>query len=130
MNARKSTHYNVTSAFLIGALLAALSFNAAAESTLSLSIDARAPVGVTVLPSVKVTASISDPSSDVRWSIDPKRPLRVTLMPTVTVTANIADVAITTLPTVSVIAELETPPMENSFALAPSADAPMLGVSN
>ena len=130
MKVRKSINRNVTSALLAGALLSLLSFNASADSTFS--VDARSPLAVTLMPSVKVTASLSNPSIEVRWSVSSERALQVTLMPTVTVTADIVTLAIATLPTVTVIAEVETLPMEGSpaLALAPSAKAPMLGVSN
>lgn len=130
MNARKSTNRNVTTAFLAGMLFATVSFNAVAESTATL--DTRSPVAATLLPSLKVSASISNPSAEVRWRIAPERALSVTLMPTLTVTADAYAVAVTTLPTVTVIAQVEAPLLETSaaLALAPSIDTPVLGVSN
>lgn len=116
MNARKSINRNVTSAFLAGALLAALSFNAVAESTATL--DTRAPLPATLLPTFTVSASISNPSADVRWSIAPGRPIPVTLMPTLTVTADAYATATTTLPTVSVFAPTKTQPTPRLSALA------------
>ncbi len=130
MNARKSINCNITSAVLSGALLALLSFNAVAESTAIL--DSRAPLPATLLPSVKVSASISNPSAEVRWSIAPGRPIPVTLMPTLTITADAYAVAITTLPTMTVIAPTEIPPTQGSAALAQAAaiESSVLGVAD
>ena len=130
MNARKSNNCNMTRAILCGGLLAALSFNAVAEPTSS--VDARLPLAATLLPSIKVTASISNPSDDARLNVSPERALRVTLMPTVTVTADAAATAVTTLPTETVIAEPELLRWESSPALTlePSVKSPMLGVSD
>ncbi|HET9034053.1 MAG TPA: hypothetical protein VFN25_14260 [Dokdonella sp.] len=130
MNARKSTNRNVTTAFAAGALLAALSFNAVAETTVTL--DPRAPLAATLLPSVRVSASISNPSAEVRWSIAPGRPIPVTLMPTMTITADVADFAVTTLPTVTVFAQIETPPTQRSPSLAQNdaLEPAMLGIAD
>lgn len=130
MNARKSIHSNVTRTILSGAMLAMLSFNAVAESTATL--DARAPLPATLLPSIKVSASISNPSAAVRWSIAPGRPTPVTLMPTLTVSANAYALTITTLPTVTVIASDEILPSASAQALvlAPSSDPPILHLTN
>lgn len=130
MNARQSNYCNVAPSLFAGALLALLSLNVSAESTLS--VDARLPVAAILLPSVKVTASISDSSNGVRWNITSERELRVTLMPTVTVTADFSALAVTTLPTVIVIGQAEPLPLENSpaFAQAPTTKVPMLGVLN
>lgn len=130
MKVRKSINRKLTTVFFAGALLTVVSFNATAESTFS--VDARSPLAATLLPSVKVTASISNPSDDARWRVSSERALQVTLMPTVTVSADVVAVAITTLPTITVIAEIGYLPVEStqSLALTPSAKAPMLGVSN
>ncbi len=130
MNARKSNNHNMARSILCGVLFAALSFTAAAEPTSS--VDARPPLAATLLPCVKVTASISNPSDDARWSVSPERALRVTLMPTVTVTADVAATAVTPLPTENVIAERELLRWASSpgLTLEPSVDSPMLGVSD
>lgn len=130
MNVHNSTHRNVIGVFLTGVLLAALSFNADAESTATLATAP--PVAATLLPSVKVTASISNPSAGVRWSVASNRPLRVTLMPTLTITADFAAYAVTTLPTATAVAKTESSSVEQvqALALAPTVDAPTLGVGN
>ena len=86
MNVRKSNYRNFFRAGLAGAVLAALSFNASAGSTVTL--DARAPLAATLMPAMKVTASISNPTAEPRWSVYPGRPVKVTLMPTLTITAD------------------------------------------
>jgi len=84
MNARKSINRKMSSLIFGGSLLAVLSLNAVADPTAVL--DARAPLHATLLPALKVSASISDPTAAVRWSITAGRPTPVTLMPTLTVT--------------------------------------------
>ncbi len=130
MNARKSNNRNVLNTFLAGALLATLSFNAVAESELTL--DARAPLPATLLPSLRVSASISNPSAEVRWSIAPGRPIPVTLMPTLTVTPDATAVVSTRLPVLRVVAQAEA--TQRLCAPAPAqiaaTEPPMLGVSN
>ncbi len=130
MNARKSINNNVASTILSGALIAVLSFNALADSTVTL--DARTPLPATLLPSVKVSASILNPSAAVRWSIAPGRPTPVTLMPTLTITADAYADSIATLPMVTVFAPTETPPTANSQALVlvPAIEPPMLGIAH
>ncbi len=123
MNARKSINRKVTNGALIGSLLAVLSFNARADSTAVL--DARAPVHATLLPAIKVSASISNPLAAVRWSIAAGPPTPVTLMPTLTVTADA--LTITSLPTLSVIAPagILSSANEQALVLATSFAPPM-----
>lgn len=130
MKARQSISGNVTSSIFAGVLLAALSFNALAESTATL--DTRAPLPATLLPTLKVSASISNPSAEVRWSIAPGRPTPVTLMPTLTVTAEATALAITNLPTVTVFAQVDAGSEQRSPTLAQTLaqEPPMLGVSD
>lgn len=128
MNTRKSINRKMTSAAMSGALLAALSFNAVAQSTATL--EARAPLHATLLPSVIVSASISNPSAAVRWSVAPGRPTPVTLMPTLTITADAYALAMTTLPTITVFAQTESPPMQDFPALAMAIKAPTLGIAD
>ena len=96
MNARKSIYLNMITAGMAGALMAALSLNAGAQSTATL--EARAPLHATLMPAVKVTASISNPSDTPRWSVGSERPLGVTLMPTLTITADANALAMTDEP--------------------------------
>ena len=130
MNTRKSINRNVTSALLTGTLLATLSLNAIADS--SVTLDSRAPLAATLLPGLKVSASISNPSAQVRWSIAPGHPIPVTLMPTLTITADAYSLTITTLPTVTVIAPSKTLPGASSqtLVMAPTVAPRMLGIAN
>lgn len=130
MNARKSINRKMTSTVLGGALLVVLSFNAIAQTTATL--DTRAPIHATLLPGIKVSVSISDPSATVRWSIAPGRPIPVTLMPTLTITADAHAVAMTTLPTIPVFAQTEIPAMQASpvLAQAMASRSPTLGIAD
>lgn len=103
MKARISSRQNARSSLLIGTLLAAFSASAAAQSIVSL--DPRAPLQATLLPEMKVTASASNPHAAPRWRVASTRPVQVTLMPTLTVTADVESLAVTRLPTITVIAQ-------------------------
>jgi hypothetical protein len=120
MNARKSIKRNLTTLALTSALFALVSFDALAESAATL--EQRDPLPATLLPSLKVTASIANPSAPVRWSMAPTRPLAVTLMPTLTVTADVEAVAVTILPTITVIAQIESSQFDAAPALVLSTE--------
>ena len=130
MNTRKSINRNVTIALLSGALLAMISLNAIADS--SVTLDSRAPLAATLMPRLKVSASISNPSAEVRWSIAPGRPTPVTLMPTLTITADAYSLTITTLPTVTVIAprEIVSASSSQTLVMAPTVAPRMLAIGN
>jgi hypothetical protein len=115
MNARKSINRNVKTLALTSALLTLVCFDAVAASTATL--EQRDPLPATLMPSLKVTASIANPSAPVRWSMAPTRPVAVTLMPTLTITADVDAVAVTALPTITVIAQIESSPIEAAPAL-------------
>jgi hypothetical protein len=120
MNARRPIKRNVKTLALTSALLTLVCFDAVAASTATL--EQRDPLPATLMPSLKVTASIANPSAPVRWSMAPTRPVAVTLMPTLTVTADVDAVAVTTLPTITVIAQIESSQFDAAPALAISTE--------
>jgi hypothetical protein len=120
MNARNSIKRNLKTLALTSALLALVSFDALADSTATL--EQRDPLPATLLPSLKVSASIANPSAPVRWSMASTRPLAVTLMPTLTVTADIEAVAMTILPTITVFAAAEPSQFDAAPALVLSTE--------
>jgi hypothetical protein len=130
MYARKSIKCNVKTLALTSALLALVSFEASAASTATL--EQRDPLPATLMPGLKVTASIANPLAPVRWSMAPTRPIPVTLMPTLTITADADAVAVTTLPTTTVIAQTESSQVDDAPALALeiARKAPDLGVTD
>lgn len=130
MNTRKSINHNVASALLSGALLAMISLNAIADS--SVTLDSCEPSAATLMPGLKVSASISNPSAKVRWSIAPGRPIPVTLMPTLTITADAYSLTTTTLPTVTVVAPSENLPAASSqtLVMAPTVAPRMHDIAN
>jgi hypothetical protein len=83
------------------------------------------------MPTLRVTATASDPSAAQSWRLSSAKPARVTLMPTMTVGIEADTLAVTILPTVTVLANQEQPqaneslfvsfaamPVNNSFLLA------------
>lgn len=105
MNARKSTHRKSMATILCGALLAVTSFGATAQSNATLADSD--PVQATLMPTLRVTASATDPSLAQSWRLSPAKPARVTLMPAMTVGVAADALAVTTLPTVTVLASKE-----------------------
>lgn len=105
MNARISTQRRSMAIVLCGALLAAASFGAAAQTSATLSDNS--PVQATLMPTLRVTASASDPSAAQSWRLSSAKPARVTLMPAMTVGIETGSLAVTTLPTVRVLASQE-----------------------
>ena len=116
MKSRISFFHNARSSILLASLLTAFSASAVAQSTVSL--DPRAPLQATLLPEMKVTASMSNPHAAPRWSVASTRPVPVTLMPTLTITADAEALAITRLPTITVIAQAGQLEEELPFVLA------------
>ena len=100
-----NTRYSFRRACTLVAVVAIAATTAhadAAESTMS--IDTRAPLAVTLLPTVSIVADASNPDAVARWHVADEAPLRMTLMPTVRVSAQAAPLALTHLPTVRVTA--------------------------
>lgn len=117
MKARKSRLPRAKSAVLIGAMCAVLSFNVLADS--SAKLDPRDPLPATLLPEMKVTASLSNPDLAPSWSLASTRPQPVTLMPTLTITADAEALAdVVTLPTVVVVADVESASDDATVAFA------------
>ncbi|MGB0134505.1 hypothetical protein [Dokdonella sp.] len=129
MSVRKSTFRKSTTTLITAALLAALSFGANAQSTARLSDSA--PYQATLMPTLAVTANASDPSAPQRWSLSNAKPVKVTLLPAMTIGVEAGSLAVTRLPTVTVLAEIEperpassifasigTPPANASYLLA------------
>lgn len=112
MNARNSTFRQTTTAIISAALLAALSFSASAQPAATLSDSA--PYQATLMPTLAVTASASDLSAPQRWSLSNAKPVRVTLLPTMTVGVDAETLAVTRLPTVTVLANVEPSPAARS----------------
>ena len=105
MNARNSTIRKTTASFASAALLAALSFSAAAQSSAALADSM--PAQATLMPTLNVTANASDPTAPQRWSISTAKPVRVTLLPALTIGEGTGSLAVTTLPTITVLANVE-----------------------
>ncbi|MBN8481853.1 MAG: hypothetical protein J0L88_09725 [Xanthomonadales bacterium] len=100
-----NTRYSFRRACTLVAVVAITATTAhadAAESTMS--IDARAPLAATLLPTVSVIADAVRPDALAQWRVADEAPLRVTLMPTVRVSAEAESLAFTQLPTVRVTA--------------------------
>ncbi len=100
-----NTRYSFRRACTLIAIVAIAATTAhadAAES--SMSIDTRAPLSVTLLPTVSVVADAANPDALARLHVGAEAPLHVTLMPTVRVTAQAEPLALTALPTVRVTA--------------------------
>jgi hypothetical protein len=106
MNARTTIPSRTLSSALFGSLVALASFNASAQSTATL--DPSLPIPATLMPEMKVTASASRPYAAPRWSLASTRPVAVTLMPTLTIRPDVDSLAVTVLPTVTVVASLGT----------------------
>ena len=89
-----------------------------------ISVDARAPLRATLLPTVTVTADANAPDAEANWTVDDRTGLRVTLMPTVRVTPDVEQLAVTVLPTVKVSASIsafnkaQSPPSRPERAVA------------
>lgn len=88
--------------------------NAASDPTMT--VDARAPLQATLLPTVTVIASTTHPDGDATFHVAATQALAVTLMPTVRVTARGAALAVTVLPTVRVYAAVEPTRKASSLA--------------
>lgn len=86
---------------------AAASASAAAQDSTTMSVDARAPLHATLLPTVSVIADSTNPDAMITSRVDTSAALPVTLMPTVYVTARSQKLAVTVLPTVRVFAQVE-----------------------
>lgn len=119
MNARRFKPTAAKSTVLIGTMFALFSITAAAQS--SATLDSRAPVQATLLPEMKVTASLANPQAAPRWRLASTRPLPVTLMPTLTVSADVEALAVTVLPTVTVYASVEADQVDQPIVLAAAA---------
>ncbi len=92
-----NTRYSFRRACTLVAVVAIAATTAhadAAESTMS--IDTRAPLAVTLLPTVSIVADASNPDAVARWHVADEAPLRMTLMPTVRVTATESEIAAAT----------------------------------
>jgi hypothetical protein len=116
MNARRFKSTAAKSTVLIGTMFALYSISAAAQS--SATLDPRAPLRATLLPAMKVTASLSNPHAAPSWRLASTRPLPVTLMPTLTVTADIGAIAKSTVPTMTVYAPFDPEQIDQPIILA------------
>ncbi len=105
MNTRTSLIRMSTFAALIGCALAG-SHVAAQEA--AVSIEDRAPLQATLLPTVSVVADATRPDAQPSWSIAATRPQRVTLMPTLRISAQAEPLAVTLMPTITVTAKAES----------------------
>lgn len=105
MNTNQSLTRITTFVALIGCAFAGAHVAAAAGT--QMSIDDRAPVQATLLPTLSVVADAANPHAAITWSVADTQPLRVTLMPTIRVTANAEPLAVTLLPSVHVNASAE-----------------------
>lgn len=95
-------------ATIIAITAAALASTHATAADATMTIDARAPLAATLMPTVSVTADAANPDAAPQWHVADTRPLPVTLMPTVRVTAQADVLAVTLLPTVQVNARADT----------------------
>ncbi len=84
------TRYSPRRAFLFIALVAVAAGTAKASCAETMTVDSRAPLAATLLPTVTVVADVAKPDADARWHVAADAPLPVTLMPTVRVSARIA----------------------------------------
>lgn len=98
----KANHPLIHTALLTGMLALA---SASAEDA-SMSIDQRAPLRATLLPTVSVTADANSPDAAPKWKVDDHTALRVTLMPTVRVTPDLEQMTTSVLPSVKVTASV------------------------
>lgn len=105
MKARISTHRRTTATVLCGALLAVSSFGAAAQTKATLADTD--PFQATLMPTLSVTARVSDPTAAQSWRLSRAKPVSVTLLPVVTVGIEPDSLAVTTLPTIVVLADIE-----------------------
>ena len=105
MNARIPTQRSSMATVLCGALLAATSVNVAAQTNATLADSS--PYQATLMPTLSVTASASDPTAAQSWRLSSAKPVSVTMMPVLTVGIGANSLAVTTLPTIVVLAELE-----------------------
>ncbi len=98
-----------TSTIRIAGLAAALACATASvhASDAAFSVEARAPLQATLMPTMSIVADANDPSREPTWSVADTAPLAVTLMPTVTVTAQAETLPTTLLPVVSVSADAD-----------------------
>ncbi|MEZ5462609.1 hypothetical protein [Dokdonella sp.] len=125
MSARKSAIRKSMTTLVSAALLAALSFSATAQSTATIADTT--PFQATLMPTMKVTANASDPSAPQRWYVSTAKPVRVTLLPAVTVGLDTEALAVFTLPTVTVLADIDQaqayPSVLVSVAMLPTDDS-------
>lgn len=121
MKARTSTQNRTLAAVLCGAFLTASSFGVAAQDNATLA-DSR-PFQATLMPTLSVTASASDPSAAQSWRLSSAKPVSVTLMPVLTVGIGADSLAVTTLPTIVVLADIKQA-QPNGFMFASVAALP------
>jgi len=103
MNTRTSLTRMSTLVAMIGCTFTGT--HVCAQDEAVMSVDDRAPLQATLLPTVSVVADAAYPDAENTWSVADTRPLRVTLMPTVRVTAQAEPLAVTLMPTVRVYAQ-------------------------
>ena len=105
MKARIPTQSSSMAAVLCGALFAVSSFGAAAQTKATLADTS--PFQATLMPTLSVTATASDPTAAQSWRLSSAKPVAVTLMPVLTVGIETGSLTVTTLPTVTVLANSE-----------------------
>ena len=105
MNTRTSLIRVSTFVALIGC--AAVSAQVFAREEAVMTIDDRAPLRATLMPTVSVLADAAHPDAATTWSVAATRPQRVTLMPTMRVTAQAESLAVTLMPTITVTAQVD-----------------------
>ena len=104
MNTRTPLNRLSTLVVLIGCTLAG---SQVAAHEAAMSIEDRAPLQATLLPTVSVFADAAQPDAATTWSIAATRPQSVTLMPTMRISAQAEPLAVTMMPVVKVSARLD-----------------------
>lgn len=117
----KTNHPLIRTA-LFASAFAVASFAQAGDT--SMSVDPRAPLRATLLPTVSVTAD-ADALDEANWNVDDTTSLRVTLMPTVRVTPDLEQLAVTVLPSVKVTASVSALAAQDVSAAQRNAVASM-----
>lgn len=123
MKARISTQSSSMAAVLCGALFAVASLSAAAQTNATLADTS--PTQATLMPTLSVTATASDPTAAQSWRLSLAKPVTVTLMPVLTVGIETDSLAAITLPTVVVLANIEHD-QPNNAVLASVAAMPAI----
>jgi hypothetical protein len=100
----QSRYLNPATLAVAFAALFTMSLGYAANETMS--VEARAPLQATLLPTVTINGNLANPDAEGNWSVANVRPTPVTLMPTVRVTADVEALAVSNLPTVQVVANV------------------------